>query len=153
MNLTKLFTLRIHTEKFDDVAKKPELINRLRSLTLHPGSGMNYELNHMLQSAKTRSVNAKCLLAYYNRELVGWALLSREQSNFIFTHSWSGYNPNQGTLLQVFVNPDLRRKGIGSALVKAARKKAGPSQLCVCPWDNRSKKFYQNFEHYKHIKL
>lgn len=153
MNLTNFFSLKIRTEDFDNVVEKPELLNKLRTLTLHPGSGMNHELNHMIRNARIRSINAKVILAYRKRELVGWALLSREKTDFTFARSFSGYTPEQGTMLQVFVNPDYRRQGIGSALVKAARKKAGPMQLCICPWDNRSEKFYENFEHYKHIKL
>jgi GNAT superfamily N-acetyltransferase len=153
MNLTNLFSLKIRTEDFNEVAAKPELLNRLRSLTLHPASGLNHEMNHLLKSAKERAVNAKVLLAYRKRELVGWALLSREQTDFTFKRSWTGFMPEQGVLLQVFVNPDYRRQGIGSALVKAARKKAGSMQLCICPWDYQSDKFYENFDHYKHIKL
>ena len=153
MNLTNLFSLKIRTEEFNEVAEKPELLNRLRSLTLHPNSGLNYEMNHLLRDAKTRTVNAKVLLAYRKRELVGWALLSREKTDFTFARSFAGYTPDQGSMLQIFVNPDYRRQGIGSALVKAARKKAGSMQLCICPWDYQSEKFYQNFEHYKHIKL
>jgi GNAT superfamily N-acetyltransferase len=153
MNLTNFFSLKIRTEDFNTVAEKPELLNRLRKLTLHPASGMNHELNNMIQQAKIRTVEAKVLMAYRKRELVGWALLSKEPTDYTFRRSWTGFTPNQGTLLQVFVNPDYRRQGIGSALVKASRKKAGNAQLCICPWDYQSENFYKNFEHYKHVKL
>jgi len=67
--------------------------------------------------------------------------------------SYSGFQPGQGVLLQIYVDPKHRRTGIGSALVKEARKRAGAARLCICPWDYQSEKFYQNFEHYKHTKL
>jgi GNAT superfamily N-acetyltransferase len=153
MNLTNLFMLKIRTEDFNSVADKPELLKRLRKLTLHPGSGMNHEINNMVQEAKIRTVDAKVLMAFKKRELVGWALLSKEPTDYTFRNSWSGFQPGQGVLLQVFVNPSFRRQGIGSALVKASRKKAGPSRLCICPWDYQSEEFYKNFEHYKHTKL
>lgn len=153
MSLTDLFSLKIKTEDFDAVAKKPELLKKLRELTLHPGSGLNYELNHLTKNAATRSVSAKVLLAYHKRELVGWALLSRENSDFYFQHAYDGYQPSKGTLFEVYVNPEYRRQGIGGALMKAARKKAGSMRLCVCPWDYQSEAFYQNFDHYKNVKM
>lgn len=153
MNSTNLFSLKIKTEDFDIVATKPELLKKLRELTLHSYSGMNYELNHLTDSAKTRSVNAKILLAYYKRELVGWALMSREKSDFYFQHAYNGFDPSEGTLFEVFVNPDYRRQGIGGALMKAARKKAGSTRLCVCLWNYQSERFYQNFDHYKNVKM
>jgi GNAT superfamily N-acetyltransferase len=153
MGLTNLFSLKIKTEDFDIVVKKLELMKKLRELTLHPHSGLNYELNHLTKSSETRSVNAKVLLAYHKRELVGWALLSREKSDFYFQNTYDGYDPARGTLFEVFVAPDHRKQGIGSALLKSARRKAGSMRLCVCPWDYQSERFYQNFDHYKNVKM
>lgn len=153
MNLTDLFSLKIRTEDFNTVIAKPELLKKLRNLTLHPGSGLNYEINNLIKSSKTRSVNAKALLAYHKRELVGWALMSREKSDFYFQNTYDGYEPSKGTLFEVYVHPDFRRRGIGASLMKAARKKAGAMRLCVCPWDYQSTRFYQNFDHYKNVKM
>lgn len=147
------FSLKIKTEDFDNVAKKPELLKKLRGLTLHSRSGLNHELNHLTKSAETRSVNAKVILAYHNRELVGWALLSRESSDFSFKCSYDGYEPSKGTLFEVYVDPDYRRRGIGGALVKVARHKAGSMRLCICPWDYQSERFYQTFSHYKNVEM
>lgn len=153
MGLTNLFSLKIKTEEFDAVAKKPVLLKSLRKLTLHPGSGMNHELDHLTESAETRSVNAKVLLAYKNKKLVAWALLSREKSDFCFARHYHGYEPSQGALFEVFVAHDYRKQGIGSALLKAARRKAGSARLCVAPWDYQSTRFYQNFSHYKNVEM
>jgi len=71
MNLTNLFTLRVRTEDFNDVAKKPQLLAKLRTLTLHPSSGMNHEMNHLLKTIQTRAVECKVILATRKREIVG----------------------------------------------------------------------------------
>jgi GNAT superfamily N-acetyltransferase len=149
----ELTDLKIRTEDFNLVAKKPVLLNKLRKLTLHGRSGMNHELDHLIDDAKIRNVNAKVLLAYYKRELIGWALLSREKSDFNFPRSYYGFNPVDGVLFEVFVDHLHRRKGIGSALMKKARQKAGPLKLCVVPWDYQSERFYMNFKHYKNIEI
>lgn len=148
-----LLSLKIKTENFDIVAKKPTLLKKLRHLTLHPRSGMNFELNHLIKSAATRNVNAKVILAYYKRELVGWALLSREKSEFTFPETYDNFNPARGTLFEVYVDPSYRKQGIGAALLKAGRQRAGSMKLCVAPWDYTSTRFYQNFDHYKLIKM
>lgn len=148
-----LQSLRIKTENFDTVAKKPTLLKKLRYLTLHSRSGLNFELDHLIESSKDRSVNAKILLAYHKRELVAWALLSREKSDFSFARSYDGFDPSQGTLFEVYVDPAYRKQGIGSIILKTARRKAGGMRLCVVPWDYQSTRFYQNFDHYKLIKM
>lgn len=152
MVFTNLFSLKIKTEDFNTVAQKPDLLKKLRALTLYPKSGLNFELTHLLESARVRNVNAKVLLAYHKKNIVGWALLSREKTDFSFPN-YDGYEPYRGTLFEVFVHPDYRRKGIGSSLVKAARKKAGSMRLCVAPWDYQSERFYMNFDHYKNVRL
>ncbi len=78
--------------------------------------------------------------------------MSREKSDFYFQRRDS-FDPSDGTLFEVFVNPEYRKQGIGSALMKAARKKAGSTRLCVCPWDYQSERFYQSFDHYKNVKM
>lgn len=152
MNLQNSFPLTIRVEDFNLVAKKPRLIQQLRGLTIYSGSGMNHELNTLLNTVKTRPVNCKIITAHHHGEMVGWALLSKEVSYFSYSYSQK-YDPTQGTLFQVFVNPAFRRKGIGSALVKMARKKVSSSTLCFCPWDENSNRFFGKFNHYKHIKL
>lgn len=152
MNSENSFPLTVRITDFNLVAKRASFIQQLRSLTLYSGSGMNHELNHLLVSAKTRMVNCKIISAHHHGEMVGWALLSKEATDYHFTRS-NAFNPKQGVLFQVFVNPAFRRKGIGTALMKAAKRKAGTSKICVCPWDYVSEGFFNNFEHYRHQKL
>lgn len=148
-----MFSLKLYVAEFNEVVKNPEFLKKLRSLTLHPFSGMNHELNHMEINAKSRDVNCKIITAYRRRVLVGWALLSQEPSDFHFARSYSGFEPGQGILFQVYVAPEWRRKGIGSEMIKVARKKCEGLKLCICPWDDQSEGFYANFEHYEHEKL
>lgn len=142
--------LSVKIEDYNVVSKKSLFMSKLRKLTLHSSSGMNHELNELEKIIKTRSVKCKIVTAYFDRKLVGWALLSREPSNFTFVNTYSNYNPSQGVLFQVFVDPLFRRKGIGSALVEAGKKYIGSNCLCVCPWDNRSDKFYAKYENINH---
>lgn len=145
--------LNIHVENFNTILTKPELLKKLRKLTLNHFSGMNHELNNFEKIAQTREVKCKILLAYNKDEVIGWALLSREPSSYYFGKSPKGYDPINGVLFQVYISYVYRRLGIGSELLKVARRKAGPYKLCFCPWDTISNKFYGKFKHYKHKKL
>lgn len=144
MNMDHILNLTIRVQDFNVVATDPTLLRKLRGLTLHSRSGMNNELNYLEEQVRSRKVDCKILTAFWKMDLVGWALLSQEPSKFTFANS-DGYSPDQGILFQVYVNPDFRRKGIGSALIKVAKRKIGKSRLCICPWDYRSESFYNNF--------
>lgn len=145
MNLKNLLTLTIRVKDFNLVRQDAALVKKLRKLTLSPFSGMNYCLNGLERTAKTRPVDCKILMAYRNQELVGWALLSKEPTDFCFVGSIEGFNPGHGALFQVFVHPSHRREGIATELLKVAKKKASGSRLCVSPWDTGSESFYNHF--------
>jgi GNAT superfamily N-acetyltransferase len=149
MNIRNFFTLTIRARDFNLVAHEPELMKKLRKLTLHSYSGLNRELDYLTKTALYRPVQAQVLLAYRQDKLVGWALLSKEESNMKFYYSDSQFRPSDGLLFEVFINPDYRRQGIASELIKVARRKAGATRLCVAPWDERSLGFYKKFSHYK----
>jgi GNAT superfamily N-acetyltransferase len=151
--LKNLLSLTVRVEDFNLVAQKPDLLKKLRSLTLHCNSGMNHELNQMLRIINTRPVQCKIIMAFSDRQMVGWALLSREKSDFCFTRSYSGFDPKQGALFQVYVDPKHRRKGIASHLLKVARKRTGATPLCVCPHDYSSDSFYEKFDHFNYNRL
>jgi GNAT superfamily N-acetyltransferase len=114
---------------------------------------MNHELNNFEKIRQTRPVNCQILTAYRNRELVGWALLSKERSHFGFHNSHNGFDPVDGIMFQVFIDPAYRKQGIASELLKVAKRKANGNRLCVCPHDGPSEKFYGNFKNYqpKHL--
>lgn len=149
MNLKNLLTLTIRTVDFNLVARQPVLLEKLRKLTLSPYSGLNHELNRMLEDVKERSVDCQLLLAYRFRTLVGWGILSKETTKFRFSRSQVGFQSEHGKMFQVFIDPAYRRQGIATELFKKAQQMAGEDILHVCPWDERSEGFYSNFPNAK----
>jgi GNAT superfamily N-acetyltransferase len=153
MNFKKFLTLTIRATDFNLVAQRPELLEKLRKLTIHSGSGLNYEMNRMLKDVQTRPVRCKVILAYQShkvwapKELVGWAIVSNEDTKFYFfgtlATKGSYFKKEDGWLFQVYVDPKHRRQGIASAILKKARKIVKKEVLCVCPWDYRSTAFYE----------
>ena len=142
MNLKNWLTLTIRTIDFNLVAQQPKLVEKLRELTLAPYSGLNYEMNRMLQDAKERTVNCKILLAYRFDKLIAWGILSKEDTDFNFINADSGFKGEEGQLFQVFVDHNYRKQGIATELFKVAKKLVGDDVLCVCPHDRKSTDFY-----------
>jgi len=145
MNLKNLFTLTIRVEDYNLVAQKPELVKKLRELTIRPTSGMNYELNSLNRIRQTRPVDCKILIAYQNRKMVGWAMLSNEDSIFPFFPFGKYFKASEGSLFEVYINPKNRKQGIASALLKKAIKHTN-KKLCVAPHDLASREFYRKFD-------
>lgn len=144
-NLKNLLSLTIHVEDYNLVARKPALMKKLRELTIRSTSGMNYELNSFEIIAKARPVNARILMAYQNRKLVGWALLSKENSNFAFNWRTAvGFKASEGSLFEVFIHESYRKQGIASALIKKARK-ITTDDIFVCPHDHASSRLFNKF--------
>jgi GNAT superfamily N-acetyltransferase len=155
MNLENYRTLTIRVVDFNLVAEQPETLKQLRKLTLGLSSGLNHELTTLLAINKKRPALAMVLLAYRKDKLVGWALLSQENSTYWFPKLPHGYfyAKTHGILIEMYIHPDHRRQGIGTEIMKVARRKAGKTRLCVVPWDPTSHKFYEKFEHYNVRKI
>ena len=137
-----LSKLTIRALDFNFIAKRPIFISRLRKLTLNPLSGMNCEIDDILKSTKKRNVNVRVILSYHQKELIAWALFSKENSNITYG-SRKKFKESFGYLFQVYVNPDFRRQGVGSQLFNKAKRLAGNETICICPWDKNSNKFYK----------
>lgn len=153
LGLDNKLKLKIEVLDFDNAVKNKEIMSSLRKLTLCKDSGMNHELDELTIRSRVRSVKAKTILAKNEDKIVGWALLSRENSTFVFTLG-KNYRPNvDGALFEIFVDPKFRRKGVGSSLLKTARKHAGPFSLCVAPHDNAGYSFYNKHKAYKQKRL
>jgi len=135
---------------FNNIANNYAIINKLRKLTLHNRSGMNYELDNLLNLSKIKEVNCKVILSHINDELVGWALLSLEPSNVIYSvmDYDKSYNSGYGALFQIFIHPDHRKKGIGSEIIKVAKRKVNNKNMCICPWDSKSYSFFAKFNNF-----
>jgi ribosomal protein S18 acetylase RimI-like enzyme len=136
--------LVIKVEDFNSIVKKPNLLRKLRNLTIRPSSGMNFELNSLEKDAESRTIKCKILMAFSNRKLVGWAMLSKEPSSFPFFNT--EYAPNFGTLFEVYVDPNHRRQGIASALIEKSLNISGTDRLCVCPHDPQSTGFFNKYK-------
>ena len=141
--------LKIKTIDMNRVLKDSKLFKTLRSLTLRPTwegpSGMNSELTNFKEIAKTRKVEAKAITAYLNGSMIGWSLCSKEASDFPFMNGTFG---GKGVLFQVFVDHRFRRQGVGTALLRRARR-VFKEKLCVCPWDDRSYSFFEKHKKYE----
>lgn len=149
INLKSYLQVKLVVKDFNNIMTNPNLLKKLRTLTLNPGSGMSNELNNFTWIVKERPVNAKAILAYKKEELIGWALLSKEPSAYCFNFQL-GFTPADGTMLQIYVLPEHRRTGVGSRLIRRAKQQSGQSTLCIVPWNPTSEAFYKNFKHYKH---
>lgn len=143
---------RFKVKKFNEL--DADIFPHLYQLTLYKNtitSGMTYELNNLKRLSKVKKVDAKVILAYKEDKLVAWALMSRECSNFKMSLNEYWFNPlTDGILFEIFVDKNFRRMGIGTEIVKIAKKKAYPYNLCFVPWNEDSSLFYQQFKNIKH---
>lgn len=83
--------------------------------------------------------NVKVMLAYNeNNDVVGWA----------WSLSYSNYNDQRRRGFMLYVQPEYRRRGIGSHMVKWGRKVARSQHkkfMCF-PWDNQSEDFFDSLK-------
>lgn len=134
-SIRNFISLTIRAYHFTYLADKPILLEKLRGLTLHGYSGMNAELDYLIHDCPVQPPEAHIILAYRSGILVGWALLTNENSgNFDFL-------PEDGYMFQVFVAEEHRRTGIANALFKRARKLV-KEDICVVPWSEEATDFY-----------
>lgn len=146
-----LLPLTIRSVDFNLIAKKPSWIDKLRKLTLHSYSGMNYELNHLLQDIPFKKVKARVILAHHHKELAGWGIISNEDSNFGFAGAKVPYSSSHGWLFEVYVDLNHRRKGIGSEIFRKAQKLIKNDNICVSAWSEESKRFYNKKSNIRYI--
>lgn len=123
--------------EMEKILKDADLHMRTRALTLGAHSGMNKALDYYQKLIKERPVRAKGIYAYYHpfacAELaVGWALLTHESDNMCF------YANDGNACVQVFVEDDYRRHGVGTALLKKAAELSQDTLLRVYEWSNYS---------------
>lgn len=88
-----------------------EFLNKLRKLTICPSSGMNEVLDQILDPQKDPGF---IVVAYNNKAIVGWALVSTTKPFFI--------GKSKKWFIQVYVNEKFRNKKIGEALISRAQK-------------------------------
>ena len=81
-----------------------------------------------------RSGDYLAIAMFSGRNLIGWAML-----DFVLSKS------SPCLRVYVFVKPQYRRRGYGTLIMKKAREaaKRRDRDIRVCPWNHRSKKFFQ----------
>jgi GNAT superfamily N-acetyltransferase len=147
----KQLPIKIENVPFNSIINNQDLINRLRKLTLHGedelDSGMLYELDRLLYEASFRTIDCQLLIVYLEQTVVAWAIFSKEGSDFDFMSGH--FESDSGILFELYVDPDYRRCGIGSTLIKKAKQQAGDQKLVVSPWDSSSSHFFSKFAEFQ----
>jgi|SRR5208282_1112618 len=135
--------LSIKSVEMDDILRDADLLTVIRRLTLGGESGMNRALNYYQVLRATRPIRAHGILAYYNGEPIGWALVTRESDQYSFLEK-DGH-----ACVQVYVDYPFRRNGVGCSLIKTARE-LYQDTLHVYDWSNP--KFFSLFMDEKNFK-
>ena len=140
--------VRTKTIPLSEVFANSKLHRQLRKLTLDHWSGMNYELNYLERTNEIRSIDAKAILALVDDKIAGWALLSNEDgANCVYESNHLGigltsYKAFQGSLFEIYIDRSHRKQGVGTAILKKAKRLTPRKKLVVVPWDTASRKFY-----------
>jgi hypothetical protein len=138
--------VKTKTLSLSKVFADPKLHKQLRKLTLDHWSGMNMELNYLERTNEIRPVDAKAILALVDDKIAGWALLSNEDgTNCVYESSRGGftsYRAFQGSLFEIYIDRSHRKMGVGSTILKKAKRLTPNKKLVVVPWDGASHKFY-----------
>lgn len=156
--LTKNPSFTYEVIDYNDIAKNSEFLSKLKELTLDSWSGLNHELRTLSTLVQKRKVKCKILVArtiantHPIQSIVAWAMLSDEESDYYFS-TGGKYSKEKGKLFQVYVSESYRRLGIGSDLMKVAKRRCGKAKICICPWDYRSRTFFTKFSKYQHVKV
>lgn len=125
----------IHHLPINEVFHRPGLLRRLRELTLWERSGMNRFLNRFANDHHVRTIRAKALLAFHSVDILGWSLVTWEDDCVYFLPSVK--NEHQGNVCShVYVDPNFRRLGIGTALIHRARQLTEPNVMRVYHYDS-----------------
>jgi GNAT superfamily N-acetyltransferase len=142
--------IELNFKDFNDIYSDSEFLKKLRKLTLYSWSGLNYELNHLISKCNFRKVDASIITASIDGLMVGWALCSREKTDYCFK---TPFDPLNSVLFEVFVDERYRRRGIGSEIMRVARRKYSNLNICVAPWDDTSNKFFKKFDSFNTKKI
>ena len=106
--------------------RNPELREKLRELTLCPGSGMNCALDLYEVETHKRNVNAMAIMASSCQKYIGWNLLTYESDGFNFRPK-----KENNACSHTFVMSEFRKCGVGGALIAKAVEIALPNIVRV----------------------
>ncbi|TFB13985.1 GNAT family N-acetyltransferase [Candidatus Marinimicrobia bacterium MT.SAG.4] len=97
------------------------------------------DIETLRESMFGESANSKALLAYYEREPVGFA---------VYFYNFSSFVGRRGLYLEdLYIDPTMRSKGFGKALLKrlaqiAIEKNCGRMEWVVLDWNEPAIEFY-----------
>jgi GNAT superfamily N-acetyltransferase len=114
--------MRIVNKKFSELSAG--MRKAVRSLSIR----RQHDSHTILLLRRESDVDTFLLLDDKNIVL-GWA---------IYSLKWRASYP----VVMMYVRKSMRRKGIGSELIKTIRKKHGP-KFSVCPWSHESRGFFR----------
>lgn len=129
-----LTKLDVRVYEMDHILRTPDLLSKIRSLTLNSYSGMNKALNAFQEEMQFRSIRAKAITGYFFNDMICWALFAQDEKADI--HAFNG----EGICFQLYVLPTFRRRGFGTQLLSVATVLAGQEKLKV--YDDNSPEFF-----------
>lgn len=141
--------LIIRTFDYSFIADKV-ILKKIKKLTLSDDiycSGMQYEL-HKISKKKTKP-KVKVICCYAKGNLIGWGLCSKERINKEQVDFFFNKKPalSNSWIFQVYVEPYMRRKGIGKKILHHAIKKViKDNNIYVAPHDIPSNSFFDSFQ-------
>lgn len=117
-----------------EVRRNPRLYSRLKSLTLKGSSNMRDILNSSVRKDKEGFKNCCILVARKQNSIVGWCMTFKE---------YGGIARNRMTYF--YVMPKMRRKGIGSSLLKKRKADLHKRKLrmSIISWNSQSREFFR----------
>ncbi len=111
--------------------ESPDVQDRLAQLVLGPHSGMD---QYIIDLRAGRWPNEPILYVKRDKHIVAWCVRSN-------TPRFYGNFTKNKPEIQLFVDENYRRRGIGSSMMAKAKELWG--DYCVCPWDFASIEFFK----------
>jgi len=121
------FLVRFRVVEMDQILKDTDLLTTCRRLSHgYASSGMNRALTlYQSMADRGQSVDARGVFAKYGSQYIGWLLFTRLADDFYYTPK-----PNHACA-QIYVHESYRRKGVGTRLLKVAKKLTTPQEKLV----------------------
>src|SRR5271165_3236661 len=124
--MSNYLDFKLSIVEMDDIVSSPNLLDRLRELTLMPSSGMNCALtlySHMY-NANGKSIDALAILAKVpNNNIIGWSLFTYESDGLNFLPA------KNNVCSHTYVHPEYRKYGVGGKLFLKAIDLAGNNTI------------------------
>ena len=127
--------MRVTTKRVDNLTQAE--VDRLDRLNMGFSYGM---LKARFRTVLEYPDDSYVILAREEGKIIGWALMFRKAGNRYYT-------------VYMYVDKNHRRRGVGTRIMRGALKWSlrNRRQIKVCPWDERSDAFYDNWPKTKRV--